>query len=137
MSDRSAVLRNTVVVVEDEPLIRELALCELEDGGFEVVGFASADEAMGHLAHHGAGTSVLFTDVQMPGQLNGLDLAAIVARRWPAMLVLVTSGGTLVDPTRLPSRAQFVAKPWRSEDIVGRIRRLAAPPAAAIGRAAV
>jgi DNA-binding NtrC family response regulator len=115
----------TVIVVEDEFLVRELAVCELEEVGFRVIEFATADDALAHLLEHPNEADVVFTDVQMPGQLNGLDLTDIVSRVWPNIRVLVTSGGPLVNPTKLPPCARFVAKPWRGTDIVSRVERLA------------
>lgn len=126
MSDLSAHCSLRVVVVEDEPFVRELAVCELEDGGFLVDGFATADEALRHLTDHAAETAVVFTDVQMPGRIDGLALTAIVARSWPDIRVLVTSGGTSVDTGLLPACAIFVPKPWRATDIVRRVTALTA-----------
>ena len=126
MSQHVAIHENlTVVVVEDEHVVRELAVCELEESGFNVLEFPTADAALAHLQSHGGETAVVFTDVQMPGRLNGLDLVDIVSRSWPEIGVLVTSGGALVDPGALPSCARFVAKPWRAADIVKRVRRIA------------
>lgn len=126
MSDPSALCSLRIVVVEDEPFVRELAVCELEDCGFAVDGFASADEALRHLVDHAANTALVFTDVQMPGRIDGLALTAIVARSWPAIKVLVTSGGTSVDTGLLPPCAMFVPKPWRATDIVRRVAALTA-----------
>ncbi len=120
-----------VVVVEDEALVRDLAMCELEDSGYRVVGFASADDALPYLRLHGGEAAVLVTDVQMPGALNGLELVEIIARIWPGTPVLVTSGGPLVDPSRLPQCARFIAKPWHPADMVDRVRNLATRSAAA------
>ena len=112
---------NTVLVVEDEWLVRELAVTELEESGFNVVEFRNADDALSHLEHHSHETSVLFTDVQMPGRLSGLDLVEIVSRSWPEIAVLLTSGGALVNPKALPPSVGFVPKPWSSADIVARV----------------
>ena len=114
----------TVVLVEDEGLVRELAMCELEDSGYHVVEFETADAALAYLRAHGTETAVVVTDVQMPGSLNGLELAAIVSQIMPGTPVLVTSGGPLVDPSRLPRCARFLPKPWRAEEIVERVGRL-------------
>ncbi len=124
MSDPSALCSLRIVVVEDEPFVRELAVCELEDGGFAVDCFATADEALRHLADHAAEIAVVFTDVQMPGRIDGLALTAIVARSWPGIKVLVTSGGISVDTGLLPPCAIFVPKPWRAADIVRRVTAL-------------
>ncbi len=115
----------TVLVVEDEFLVREIAVTELADSGFTVIEFPTADDALAHLKDHGGETAVVFTDVQMPGRLNGLDLVDIVSRSWPEIGVLVTSGGPLVNPTTLPACARFVPKPWRASDIVSRVRGIA------------
>lgn len=124
MRDRSAASRFRIVVVEDEPFVRELAVCELEDCGFAVDGFGTADEALSHLVRHAAETAVIFTDIQMPGRLDGLALTDIVARSWPAIRVLVTSGGSSVDTGLLPPCARFMPKPWRATDVVLRVTEL-------------
>ena len=113
--------RRTVVIVEDEFLVRDLAVCELEDCGFTVVEFDCADAALPYLREHGGDAAAVVTDVQMPGALNGLELVAILDRLWPGVPVLITSGGPLVDPRRLPACAAFIAKPWRPEDMVARV----------------
>ena len=128
----------TVLVVEDEFLVREIAVSELVDSGFTVIEFPTADDALEHLRSHEGETAVVFTDVQMPGRLNGLDLVDIVSRSWPQIGVLVTSGGPLVNPTELPPCARFVPKPWRAADIVTRVRGIAETvcPTPAVARSA-
>ncbi len=111
----------TVVIVEDEFLVRDLAVCELEDNGFTVVEFDSADAALPYLREHGGDTALIVTDVQMPGSMNGLDLVELLSRLWPSVPVLITSGGPLVDPRKLPPCAAFLSKPWRPEDMVARV----------------
>ena len=117
-------VRRTVVIVEDEFLVRDLAVCELEDNGFTVVEFDSADAALPYLREHGGGAALSLTDVQMPGRLNGLELVDILSRLWPGVPVLITSGGPLVDPRKLPSCAAFLRKPWLPEDMVARVGRM-------------
>lgn len=133
MTHRPDPVAHTVVVVEDEPFVRDLAVCELEEGGYPVVDFATADEALHYLSAHAAAIAAVFTDVQMPGRLNGLDLARIVDRTWPEIGLLVTSGGLQIDAARLPQRARFVQKPWRAAEVltclgaIGRERSCIAP----------
>ena len=114
-----------VVIVEDDGLVRDLAVCELEDSGFTVVEFDTADAALPYLEQHGQETCIVVTDVQMPGRINGLQLANIVSHLLPNVPMLVTSGGPLVDPRRLPPCATFLRKPWFPAEIVERVRRLA------------
>lgn len=115
-----------VVLVDDEPIVRDVAACELTDRGFMVVEFASADEALPWLRQHGDTPAVVITDVQMPGVLNGLQLVEILSRLWPTLAVLVTSGGSLVNPALLPPSAKFVSKPWRVSDLAARVQRMVA-----------
>ena len=114
-----------IALVEDEPIVRDLAACELSDLGFKVVEFGSADAALPWLRSHGADIAVVVTDVQMPGKLNGLQLADILNDLFPRLAILVTSGGPLVDPRKLPPCARFVAKPWRPADLAQRVKRMA------------
>ena len=119
------VFEPMVALVEDEPLVRDLAASELTDRGFKVIEFPSADAALPWLEDHGGNLSVLVTDVQMPGKLNGLQLVDILNYLWPDLAVLVTSGGPLVNPSALPPRARFVAKPWLPTDLAARVQRMA------------
>ena len=121
-------LGKTVVIVEDEFLVRDLAVCELEENGYRVVEFDTADAALPYLRLHGVETLAVITDVQMPGTLNGLQLAGMVGDMWPDVPVLVTSGGSLVDPGRLPPCAKFLRKPWHPAEIVEKVRSLSREP---------
>ena len=113
-----------VVIIEDEFLVRELAVCELEEYGYTVVEFDSADAALPYLRQHGGDAALILTDVQMPGKLNGLQLVDILMQLWPGVPVLVTSGGPLVDPRKLPQCAAFISKPWRPDEMVARVNRI-------------
>ena len=113
-----------VAIVEDEPIVRDVAAMELEDCGFDVVDFRCADEALPYLRQNGGNISVLITDVQMPGDMNGLDLVTLISRLWPELRMLVTSGGPLVDPCKLPPLVRFIAKPWRAADMAARVQEL-------------
>jgi DNA-binding NtrC family response regulator len=98
-----------VLIVEDEPLIRELAGIAITDAGFEVVEAGNAQEALEILdARNDVG--VLCTDVDMPGALNGLQLASLVHERWPEIRLVVTSGRPL--PAPVPDDGRFLSKPY-------------------------
>ena len=111
MSKSSSVL---VLLVEDEPLLRMIASEGLEDAGFEVVEAENAQAALDMLASR-ADIGVLFTDVNMPGTLDGLALAQLVHRQWPAVQLVVTSGRDL--PGAVPDEGRFLAKPYRVADM--------------------
>lgn len=108
-----------VLVVEDEALIRMTVVEALEDAGFDVVEAASADEAVRLIERHDIG--FLFTDIQMPGKLDGVDLAHAVAARFPQARIVVASGRLTGGDVVLPSKATFLAKPYDFSTVVARL----------------
>lgn len=107
----------TIVVVEDDPLLRNHAVSTLGAAGLAVVDFETADEAVLFLEERGGDVAAVLTDVRMPGRLDGFDLAVKISMSWPDVTVLLTSG--LERPTSLliPSVA-FLPKPWRPNDVL-------------------
>jgi CheY-like chemotaxis protein len=114
---------SVVLVVEDEPLVRMDAAVNLEDEGFEVIEAATARAALALLEKRNGDVAALFTDVDMPGDMNGLELAGIVYHRWPHIALLVTSGVVRVSGS-LPGGGVFLAKPYTSSTPVRIIREL-------------
>src|SRR3712207_5427850 len=112
-----------VLVVEDEPLIRMHAAILLEDEGFEVIEAATARAALAILEKRDGDAAALFTDVDMPGDMNGLELAGIVYSRWPHIALVVTSGVVRVTGS-LPGGGVFLEKAYRNEAPVRIIRQL-------------
>lgn len=114
-----------VLVVEDDPLVRAMAVDALEDEGFEVLEAPSADYAASLLeARRDIG--VVFTDVTMPGALNGFDLARLVRRTYPQVHVLISSGALPNGFSGEAPEARFVPKPYRMTDVVRIIRGMTA-----------
>lgn len=109
-----------ILIVEDDPLVRNFAVMLLEASGFRVQAAESADAALDLLHASAAETAVVFTDVQMPGEIDGVQLAHIVVDRWPSMTVLVTSGNRR-SPHELPPGTRFLPKPWVPETVVAEI----------------
>jgi CheY-like chemotaxis protein len=99
----------TVLVVEDETLIRELVAEELEDAGYTVVIANDADQAIAILEAR-QDIRLVFTDIDMPGSMNGLKLAAAVRDRWPPVHIIITSGK--LRPLEIPANALFIPKPY-------------------------
>ena len=112
-----------VLIVEDEPLVRLDAVRAIEDAGFEVIEAANADEAIRILENRGD-IRVVFTDMHMPGSIDGLKLAHAVRNRWPPIKIIVTSGRDLVSENDLPEGGRFFAKPYNSTQITNAIREL-------------
>jgi CheY-like chemotaxis protein len=109
-----------VLVVDDEPVVRDLAVEALADAGFDAFGVENAVRALEVLGDAALPFDVLLTDVQMP-QGNGLDLARIAKRLWPNMSVVMTSG--YVAPADLPLGETILRKPWSLPDLVDRVRQ--------------
>ena len=94
--------RPVVLVVEDEGLIRSTAIDMVEAAGFEAIAASDADEAIRILESRNDIRAV-FTDVQVPGSMDGLRLARVVRNRWPPVALIVTSGHAHVEETDLPT----------------------------------
>ena len=123
MSDRTTIL--TVLVVEDDPLVRMHGVDILEEAGFHVVEADNADDALAILSDE-APVNLLFSDIAMPGAMNGLELVRIVHERWPLIHLLLTSGHYRISEGEAPKAARFVRKPWNSESLVSHVRELVA-----------
>jgi two-component system, response regulator PdtaR len=110
-----------VLVVEDDDLLRLASTLELAENGFRTVEARTADEAVAILARC-SGIDAIFTDVSMPGSMNGLALAHHVRREKPHAYVLITSGDDLPDEEPIPEHSDFVPKPYAMLRIAEMIR---------------
>lgn len=119
-----------VLLVEDEGLIRMVAAEFLQDEGFEVTEAWDGDEAAS-LLDSAACFDVLFTDVQMPGILDGIGVAMHARRRWATLPLLVVSGHAVQLVARLAlldPAAVFIGKPYLLDEVAGALRRLTGKP---------
>ena len=115
--------RSTILIVEDDPMLRADTVLSLEEAGLSVVEHADADEALGFLLENGPDVAAVLTDINMPGHSDGVHLAEMISRHWPHIGVIVTSGAGR--PVRdLPARVHFIQKPWRAEQVVAAIEGL-------------
>jgi two-component system, response regulator PdtaR len=113
-----------VLLVEDELLVRMTAADELEEAGFHVLEAANADVAMAVLEARSDEVQVLFTDVHMPGSMDGMELAEQVHARWPHVRLLISSGYARPQPDEIPDAGRFVPKPYRAATIIRQIHEL-------------
>ncbi len=111
----------TVLLVEDETLVRMLGADMLEEAGFSVFEAESADEAMTILDREG-GIDLLFSDVDMPGSMDGVELARLVHQRWPCIRILLTSGHHRLSEAGLPDGGRFLRKPWTQANMIEKVR---------------
>jgi two-component system, response regulator PdtaR len=100
-----------ILIVEDESLVRMLAVTVAEENGFEVLSAATAVEAIKILGSR-SDVRLVITDVNMPGSMNGLRLAHAVRGRWPPVELLVTSAVSDITAKDLPEGGRFLAKPY-------------------------
>ena len=113
-----------ILVVEDEVLVRMVAVSVAEESGFEVLSAATADEAIGILESR-SDIRLVFTDVHMPGSMDGLRLAHAVRGRWPPVELLVTSALGNVTAKDLPERGRFLPKPYNAATLLRVLQQMA------------
>src|SRR3978361_417977 len=112
-----------VLVVEDEMLLRMRAVDIVEDAGFCPVEAVNADEAMSILESR-TDISLLFTDIQMPGTMDGLKLAHAVHDRWPEIKIILVSGQVKPSETEKPADSRFFGKPIEVKQMIAELRKM-------------
>jgi CheY-like chemotaxis protein len=100
-----------ILVVEDEVLVGMMAVQVAETAGFEALWAATADEAI-RILESRSNVRLVFTDVDMPGSMDGLNLAHAVRHRWPPIELLITSALSHITARDLPERGRFLPKPY-------------------------
>jgi two-component system, response regulator PdtaR len=118
-----ARLNPVILIVEDEFLLRMDSAEMIENAGFEVIQAGNADEAIAILQNRPA-IHVIFTDVQMPGSMDGLKLAPFVRNRWPPIKILAKSGLVRVVAEDLPTGSVFLPNPYRGARVVDTLRQM-------------
>jgi CheY-like chemotaxis protein len=123
MGRSAANQKPVVLVVEDEHILRMSAADMVEGAGFEVIEASDADEAI-RILESRTDIRAVFTDIQMPGSMDGLKLARAVRDRWPPVALIVTSGQMDVSDADLPSGGRFLRKPYKPAQIEATLREL-------------
>jgi two-component system, response regulator PdtaR len=114
-----------ILIVEDEALVRALGVGIFLDAGFRVTEAVNSDEALEFLDAESE-VQLLFTDVNMPGTIDGLALARQVRGRWPHIGIIVVSGQLMPQPYELPAGGRFHRKPYDPDAVVRHARELTA-----------
>lgn len=120
MGQSTPIGSKTILIVEDEALVRFDLMDFFEDAGWRVFDAADADEAISILDHHKE-IRVVLTDVQMPGSMDGLKLAHYVRGRFPPTVLFVVSGNVPIRPDELPERTEFLPKPFDHHRLLHRL----------------
>jgi CheY-like chemotaxis protein len=118
--------RPVILVVEDEHLVCAYASGIIKDAGFNVVEASNADEAIGILEAR-KDIRIVFTDIDMPGSMDGLRLAKAIRDRWPPIELILTSGKMGLPKPWLPERGHFLSKPYQPSNLLSAIRNFVAP----------
>lgn len=106
-----------VLVVEDDMMLRMRSVDIVEDAGYTPVEAVDADEALGILQSR-SDIALLFTDIQMPGSMDGLQLAHAVYQRWPELKIILVSGKLKLSSAEIPRDSRFFGKPLVSGQII-------------------
>ena len=112
-----------VLVVEDEMLLRMRAVDMVEDAGYTPVEAVDADDALAILQSR-SDIALLFTDVQMPGSMTGLQLALAVHESWPRIKIILASGQLKLSKSEIPENSRFFGKPLDSGEMIAEIREM-------------
>jgi len=116
-SEDAATTPRVVLVVEDDVLVRMLACDILKDAGYDALEAVDAREAL-VLLEARPDIALLFTDVDMPGEIDGLGLARLTTLRWPDLPIIATSGARIVQSVDLPPTGRFLQKPYRPSSLI-------------------
>ncbi len=115
----------TVVIVEDEWLVRMAAAHALSEAGFYVLEADRTDHALAHLRDSVCQIHALFTDVHVPGPMDGLALAHLARRNWPWVRLLIASGRARPPTHELPEGAKFLTKPYETDHVISHLWAMA------------
>ncbi len=121
MGQRNPISRQVVLVVEDDPLLRMMAVDLVEDAGFDAIEACDSDEAV-EILQTRPDVRVLFTDVDMPGKMDGVALANWARRSVVPLGIVLTSGHYRPEEEDLPDRSIFFAKPYDFEKVMKTLR---------------
>ncbi len=112
-----------VLVVEDEMVLRMKAMDIVEDAGFTAIEAVNADEALAILESR-SDISLLFSDIQMPGSMDGLMLAHAVQDRWPSIKIILVSGQVKVSDADKPADSRFFGKPLEVKQMIAELQEM-------------
>ena len=116
--------RRVVLVVEDEPLLRMMAVDMVEAAGFEAVEAGDATTAV-RILETRPDIRIVFTDIDMPRGMDGMKLAACIRDRWPPIEIILTSGKARPAMGDLPARSVFFSKPFEEAAVIAEMQRMA------------
>jgi CheY-like chemotaxis protein len=118
--------KDVILIVEDSAIIRMGAVDLIVHAGYEALEVSNAEEAI-RILETRTDVVLVFTDVGMPGTMDGIKLAHYIRNRWPPVKLIVASGRSIVEQSRLPEGSQFFSKPYNDGTIIEQIHRMLSP----------
>ncbi|WP_429924721.1 response regulator [Agrobacterium vitis] len=115
--------RPVILVVEDSPLIRMGAIDLVKSAGYEALEAGDADEAI-RILESRDDIDLVFTDVQMPGTMDGIKLSHYIRDRWPPVKLIIASGAAILEESMLPGGSRFFSKPYDELTIIEAMAQL-------------
>jgi DNA-binding response OmpR family regulator len=113
-----------VLVVEDEPLVRMLAVDTLTEAGYAVLESPHAEHALKTLIARASEVAILFSDINLPGNLTGLELACCARLRWPWISMMLTSGKIRPEVNDMPCGCRFLSKPYSLSHVLAHFHEM-------------
>jgi DNA-binding NtrC family response regulator len=123
---------HVALIVEDDPDVRDLAAALLEETELDVVEVESADAAVIYLQERGGEVAMMFADVRLPGDMDGVQLAKAACTLWPTIRIVLTSGDPGAVSDDLPDGVTFMPKPWRGLDVLVEAEKAVREPQAPV-----
>ena len=123
---------HVALIVEDDPDLRDLAAALLEETELDVVDVESADAAVAYLQERGGEVAMMFADVRLPGDMDGVQLAKAACTLWPTIRIVLTSGDPGAVSDGLLDGVTFMPKPWRGLDVLVEAERAVREPQAPV-----
>jgi DNA-binding NtrC family response regulator len=123
---------HVALIVEDDPDVRDLAAALLEETELDVVEVESADAAVAYLQERGGEVAMIFADVRLPGDMDGVQLAKAACTLWPTVRIVLTSGDPGAVSDGLPDGVTFMPKPWRGLDVLVEAEKAVREPQAPV-----
>lgn len=115
--ERRTLSRDKIIIVEDDLVVLMSSAQTLRDAGLTVLEAESGDACADLLCDCAQDVGVVFSDIDMPGRLNGLALAKVIQERWPFITVVLTSGRCPATSAALPTLARFLPKPYDLDEV--------------------
>lgn len=119
-------IQGEIIVVEDDPLLRELMIKIIQEVGAKTLAFETADDALTYLLQSNGECRLVIADHGVPGQIQGTELIEMIRRKWPSIAAILTSG-YLIDPEKIPHSTIYLHKPWTLDDLINAIAFLLQP----------